>query len=455
MSVRSMLLLIAPGCAGVEEVADAPLRCVATVNEIPTLLDVGWEAPQGATRSWVDYTTEDGGAYSLEAAEPSGVVGFTLFGAGPEEVIAWTASSEVDGVVKTCSANTMTGSLDPSVPNIAVTVDDGAWDPDVRYFLGVFYELMADTSHVFVIDRRGAFLWYTESEPGTVSVDVHVPRDGQGLYFNQFQRDVNVDDSAIRRVDWSGHDLERTQTPGGHHTFAELPDGTLAYNQVDIRDVVDEATGDAEPWVGDAVAEVQPQGVATTVFSVWDWLPPVYKTYMDEISLYGGLDWTHGNLVRYDDASGRYLLSLAHAETIFEIDRATGTPTRELGPPGYAFTDGSTPFAFQHNALLEPGGSLMVFSSPADGSNSGAYEYAVDDAAGTLTETWHAQGDMRGFCLGQAIPLPTDDVLINYGCGASLQEVDRAGVVHWQLDAIPGAGFGQVTPLRTLPWESQ
>lgn len=453
MSPRLLsVLLLAPGCAGTGP-ADPPLRCIATVNAMPTLLDVGWEAPHDATRSWVEYTTVDGTTRTLDAPEPAGAVAFTLFGAGPDEGIAWTGSSEVDGEVRTCSADTVTGSLDPDVPNVGVSVDDGAWDPDVRYFLGVFYELMADTSHVFVIDRRGAVLWYTESDPGTVSVDVHLPRDGQGLLFNQFKRDVDVDDSAIRRVDWLGADLGRTATPGGHHTFTELPDGTFAYNQVDIRDVVDETTGDAEPWVGDAIAEVAPGGEARTVFSIWDWLPPVYNSYMDEVSLYGGLDWTHGNLVRYDDATGRYLLSLAHAETIFEIDRATGTPTRELGPPGYAFTDASAPFAFQHNPVLE-GGALMVFSSPADGSNSGAYEYAVDDATGTLAETWHAQGDVRGFCLGQAIPLPSDGVLINYGCGATLQEVDRAGVVHWQLDAIPGAGFGQLTPLKTLPWES-
>ena len=29
------------------------------------------------------------------------------------------------------------------------------------------------------------------------------------------------------------------------------------------------------------------------------------------------------------------------------------------------------------------------------------------------------------------------------------------GVVRWQLDAMPGAGFGQVTPLGAAPWGSE
>ena len=453
LALVSALLLTA--CTG-EGAGDRPLECTADVASIPMLVDLGWTAPDGATRSWAEYTTADGLTHRRDAEAASGEIAITLFGAGPEEIVEWTGRSiDEAGTQWSCSGTTTTGALESGVPTLVVTADNGDWDPDVNYFLGVFYEMADTVSRAFVVDRTGRYLWYAASDEGTVSVDVHLPRDGRGLLVNQFNRDVTIDESSIRRLDWDGEEVERTATPLAHHTFTELPDGSFAFNQLDPREVLDPNTGEEELWVGDAIGQVAPGGAATTVFSVWDWLEPVVNVYMDGVSLYGGLDWTHGNLISYDETTDHYLLSLAHAATIFEIDRRGMVPTRELGPPGYPFTDGSTPFTYQHGPVLEDADTLMVFSTPTEQSNSGAFEYALDRPTGALTELWHFQGNTRAFCLGQAIPLPSTSVLINYGCSATLQEVGRDGAVHWQLDSTAGSGFGQVIPLATPPWDSE
>lgn len=440
----------------------AGLACTASASPIPMLLNLSWTAPSATTRSWVEFTTADGVTHTSEdAASPTGVA-ITLYGAGPEEVISWTGNSVDElGNTRTCSGETTTGRLDSDVPTLNVTNDNGGWDPDVNYFLGVFYEMTGTVSHVFVVDRTGRYLWVTETDEGYIGMDVHLPRDGRGVLFNQISRDFSSDQSDIRRMGWDGSDLGRTATTLAHHMFTELPDGTLAYLQIDPRDVTDEE-GTTQSWIGDAIVEVPPGGKGSKVWSIWDWADPVWNDGMDSISLYGGLDWSHGNMLSYSDATNHYLTSFAHLETLFDIDRGTMAPSRQLGPPGYGYAEGSTPFGNQHSPLYEDAVSnasagverLMTFSTPADGSNSGAFEYAIDDDTQTLTELWHHQGREVAFCLGQAIPLPSTHVLINYGCSASLEEVGRDdGLIRWELDSDPGSGFGQVIPLRTLPWE--
>ncbi len=447
----SLLLLAAIGCHH-SPAAGTSLDCTASIATIPMLLNLSWTAPRATTRSWVEFTTADGVAHSTkDAADPANVA-LTLYGAGPEEAVSWTGYSIDElGNRQNCSGTTTTGPLGTDVPILHVGIDNGDWDPDVNYLLGVFYEMSGDVSHVFVIDRTGRYLWYVSTAQGFVSIDVHVPRDGRGLYFNEIQRDFVSDQSDIKRVDWDGTVLGTTATSLAHHTFTELPDGTLAYQQIDPRDVTGD-TGSTDEWIGDAIVEVPPGGEGNKVWSVWDWLTPVWNDYMDSISLYGGKDWTHGNLLSYDDATNHYLLSLAHAATIFDIDRSTMTPSREFGPPGDAFTEGSTPFSYQHTPTWEDDHTLIMFSSPTDGSSSGAFEYTINDDQ-TLTEKWHHQGPAKSLCLGQALPLPSTHVLINYGCSSQIEEVGRDdGLTRWEIEARPGAGFGQVIPLKDVPW---
>ncbi|MSP54040.1 MAG: hypothetical protein EXR69_00290 [Myxococcales bacterium] len=434
----------------------AGLECTATASPIPMLLNLAWTAPSATTRSWVEFTTADGVEHTSADAESPTEVAVTLYGAGPEEVISWTGHSVDElGSTRTCAGETVTGRLNSRVPTLNVTNDNGGWDPEVNYFLGVFYEMAGTVSHVFVVDRTGRYLWVMATDDGYIGVDVHLPRDGRGVLFNQLSRDFSSDESDIRRVDWDGTDLSRTTTTLAHHTFAELPDGTLAYQQIDPRDVVNE-DGVTESWIGDAIVEVPPGGEGTRVWSIWDWVDPVWNDDMDSISLYGGLDWSHGNMLSYSDTTNQYLTSFSHLKMLFDIDRSTMTPSRQLGPPGYGYAEGSTPFSNQHSPVYEHDdpSTLMIFSTPTDGSNSGAFEYAIDDDDGTLTELWRHQGHDVAFCLGQALPMPSSHVLINYGCSASITEIAREdGLIRWELDSDPGSGFGQVIPLAMLPWE--
>ena len=457
--MRPLLPLFALLVACTAETTDpvsADLTCTATVPDVPTLVDVRWEPASTAVRSWVEYTTADGVARTTAdgVKDDDGAVNFTLFGATVEEDVVWTGiSEEADGAQSTCAGTTHTGSLPSDMPTLAVTEDNGDWDPDVNYFLGTFYEMMGTRSHVFVIDRTGKYLWFVMTEDDTVCVDVHLPRDGEGLLMNQLYRDFELDAASIQRVSWHGDLVEDTPTTLAHHMFTELPDGTLAFQQLDAREFTDD-DGVTDTWVGDAIAEVTPGGEAETVFSVWDWLTPEYNDNMDGISLYGGKDWTHGNLVSYDDETDRYLLSLAHVANVLEIERADMSVRRQFGPPGYTFASGTTPFNLQHTPILQDDGTILMFTTPSSGSNSGAIEYQIDDATQLLTETWSSPINEVSFCLGQALPMPSGHVLINSGCSGGLREVGKEdGLGRWQLTTPPGNGFGQVIPLAVPPWE--
>jgi hypothetical protein len=97
---------------------------------------------------------------------------------------------------------------------------------------------------------------------------------------------------------------------------------------------------------------------------------------------------------------------------------------------------------------------MLVFdnASHARTHTTRVIEYAVDPDSQTAKVVWDypSPGDQFVSFLGDARRLPSDDVLVAFGPGGKLEEVDRALHLKWRLWSPPNTVVGRVRFLTTL-----
>lgn len=426
---------------------DQELTCTAQIDPaVSSILHLQWTAPEGASSS---------ASFGL-AGEPEMETGTTtetevdlqLVGAPVDAEVTWTGSSVVDGETWTCSGTSRTGSAPSDLEPVTVEVDEIDADSSPRFLLGAYYKLLS-SSYLLAFDRRGRVVWYHEPDEDGFAVQIQQTLDGSGFIYNLFPASLNALESALVRIDYTGEILEEIATPDAHHMFTQLGDGALAYQGVETQQVTDTETGRTEDWVGDTIIEISAERELTEVFNVWDWLTPTTNEYMDGFSPYRGLDWTHGNALKYDASDDTWLLSLGHAGTILEIDRPTGEPLRRFGEAGYG-VEGGQSFRYQHDPSLLADGTLLMFATDPDTDTTMGVRYSIDDDAQTLTETWRYDTDIESLYLGQARLLDNGNYWISTGAGAVMREVTPEGEILWQATAPDGQTFGQFELLDSL-----
>jgi hypothetical protein len=175
-------------------------------------------------------------------------------------------------------------------------------------------------------------------------------------------------------------------------------------------------------------------------------MDPVENTHTSEPSIYGGVDWTHGNALKYNEQANTWFLSLAHLQDVVTIDRATGRPIGTIGLDG---TPAVPPFDLQHDPTQLENGNVLMFSTDPDTLNSGAIEYRDD--GDQLTEVWRRGFDAHTDYLGQATRLANGNTFVTYGSQGVMEEVDAEGVVVWHgSTGEGGSATGQFRPFGSF-----
>jgi hypothetical protein len=431
-----LLALLAAACTDGSASKSSPLTCTATVSDtVATVIGVEWTAPEGTTSS-VEFG--ETARYGLTSPTQSGPdVHADLVGVPADTDVHWHGVSTDGDSTWECSGVTHTGTAPDDLPEVTVTTDDDGQD-DTSYVIGAFFSGAGGRgarAQLAAYRRDGTLVWYYDGDDGATAMDLHYALDGGGLLFNQFAGQMGGADGSIHEVSLAGEIVQTWAAPKAHHMFAELPDGTLAYQQIDTRSYTDPESGEADDWVGDAIAEIPPGGEAEVVYSVWDSLTPRANDRMDH-SIYGGEDWTHGNNLVYSADTDSYVLSLGHADDVLTIDRASGTATTVWGVDGASATP---QFDYQHDAHLLDDGHVLMFMTDDDGS--GAVEYAPVD--GGLEEVWRSTFGPKPFALGEARRLANGNTLVNGGAGESLREEKPDGTLVWEMETSGVAIFGQ------------
>lgn len=287
-----------------------------------------------------------------------------------------------------------------------------------------------------VYDADGDLVWfYPTPLEGTLVTRVIPSADGRGILFNASAGVGSpITSAGVVRVSWDGSEEDIVPAEMHSHDFVELPDGTLVYIALDIRQY------DGGDLRGDRLIEVAPDGTQSELWNGWDWYDPA-----DFEAVTAGTEFTHANVVKYDEATDQIWLSLRNANSLTRIDRGTGAIVdRILGiDQDYSIVSGVAMSA-QHSFTILDGGFVIMDNRNSTEEISRVVEYALDDDAKTVSQTWEYEAP-EGFHLlglGDALRMENGNTRIVWSSAGELAEVTPAGEVVWQLNMDVGAAFG-------------
>ncbi len=318
-----------------------------------------------------------------------------------------------------------------------LTADEDSYDADLPYFLYSVTMDMGGGAFVGILDRRARIVWLHRTPNFRATMQPQPSYDGSDLLIDHNSYwSVMMDQGAsskVVRMKIDGTILAKYDTPGLHHPFIEIPDGSILWAAAD---------GDNE-----TVERLSPAGKQTMVFSC------------DQVSGdLEGEDYCSSNTIRWNEPTGTFLYSLYSHETILEIDPESSKAIRVFGhqDSAYAFDPTDAGFWWQHGGHYTEAGTLLTSSHRGNGDEVLVVrEYEIDHDARTLRLIWSfGEGeDVRGEYMGEAHRLPNGNTLHNYGSTPRMREVTPEGDVVWDVatDGIQGKWeLGRTTPLVDL-----
>lgn len=305
-----------------------------------------------------------------------------------------------------------------------------------------------DGPEIFVMDREGRLVWWWRSgDKDHVMTSCRPTPDGDGVTFGWYYKYLDVEPAEFRTITWDGQERASIPAEFAHHTFTQLEDGTLATLELDIRETETYGT-----VIGDQLVEISPDGSRRIVFSSWDHQTPEPNEGWVNWGIYTtGHDWSHANGVFYDAPRERYLVTFAHLDTLWAIDRWTGAQLADADRATFIPEDSR--FHYAHAPRITEAGTLMLMSGQMGllGENHIA-EFLVDEDLTTFEEVWsYGRGEgIKALAMGEGRPLPNGNVLANFGSAGVLREVSAEGELLWNMSGGLGVILGPTWWLEEL-----
>jgi hypothetical protein len=452
------LLLALPGCPGDDPVPDDDDDDDATapdddddddVTSLDLQVEVSEVIPTVATLRWTTSQPADA-TVTFGPGEPSGTTlsdpadgeldhEVVLFGLLPATEYS-VAVTLIDAQEGQATANFTTGAVPTSLPTLSVQILDEEVAPD-GYLLT---SLLTSPLSVVLLDTDGTFLWWHFDERDQTAIGrVRLSADGEAILYDTFPTyGADPDDPTheIIRVSLDGTDVEVLDTPGHHHDFAQLDDGTLAYLAEDRRDV------EGEEIIGDQLVELRPDGSHEVVWTAWDDIP------YDPADVPPGSDWTHCGALFHDPVEDAYYLSSHNLDAIWKVDRATGELIWTFGGPRSDFTvaePGALPYHQHQLQVLDD--HLLVFDNREPQTHSSrVVEYRLDGWLATEVWAYEAEPPIYNFAMGDAHRLDGDVTLITWSTAGQMDVVGADDDLVWRLNLDLGSGFSYVTWMTDL-----
>jgi hypothetical protein len=231
-------------------------------------------------------------------------------------------------------------------------------------------------------------------------------------------------DDATYWSDWDegrGSQVHRTyldvekevvSTPGLHHAFVELPDGTLAW-------------GSQNHGGKEALVELAPGAAIGDI--IW--------TCQDD---WPGSGSCESNGLFYSPDRDTYLYSFYTNNSMVEVNRAEGTSRWWAGDVsgGFRFDPPESQFSWQHGVSWTDAGTVLLSTHARVGGRDRTLvrEYELDEGAGKLTELWSHNPGVLADTNGDAWRLSNGNTLHTIGSSGHIKEVTSDNVEVWHVD---------------------
>ncbi len=348
------------------------------------------------------------------------------------------------------------GEFAPHLPELTPSLIDPAWAAGGYTVTSL---ISVDSDWVVVLDPGGEIVWAMEElHPGFRAV---LARDRASFWTNSWT--ARLDDVGwLQQVDWGGGVIQVVEVPGAHTDFVELEDGTLAVLAREVREFED----GSRRLVGDTLVEVAPDGALTQVWSLFDHVPVdlgvTWPTSFFEDDP-DAEDWSHCNGLDHDPDRDAWLVSCAHHEAVYAVDRVSGellwtlsaweddfvTPAEQM--PIVAGPHAVQALGDDHVLVFNRGDVMGYGDWPAD-LCSQAVEIQVDTDAGEATVTWSHAADecFLVYCLGDAQRLWNGNTAVNWSTAGQIDEIAPDGEVVWRVNSGFGFGFGFSSRVQEL-----
>jgi hypothetical protein len=410
----------------------------------PTIVIVSWTQTEDASVH-VEYSFDAGVWLSSPVRE---------LAAGPHEELllgipygmtaTWKiVAVEGDATVTTPEATIDTGPVPATLPAAVVGASDPAgWDATTPYVYVGLVETDGDFGGrwwAILMDRQGRAVWGSRSSLSMIHMHPRLTWNEDALLLDQnnYWGDFGSGGAAssVSKILIDGTVLETWMTPGLHHDYTDMPDGSLAYGAIQF------GYGD------ERLVVLHPDGTSSDLFSCDDFLNDIGE----------GNDACGSNTLSYNEATNKFMFSLFTVEAIVEVDATTGAYDKWFGHVlgSWDFDPPQSIFWYQHGGYVTPEGTLITSTHTEDrppGGENVAREYTLDAAATTLhnTATYGLGDGVYGDQMGEAHKLSNGNVILNYGTLARLREYKPDGTVVWDIWWPQSSDVGRSAPVHDL-----
>ncbi len=308
--------------------------------------------------------------------------------------------------------------------------DPSGWDPSLEYVVAA---IAWNRGWTLIIDRQARLVWAYQAPWGFTSLYSRPSYDGTDILADHNSYWSQFDDGAaseILRMKIDGSVVDTHATPGLHHPFVEIADGSLVWGAAD--------------GFTETVEKLTPAGDRESLWSCTD--------FHDQLGIMG---YCQSNTLSWNEVDDTYLFSLYSDETIVEFDPATGDTLRYFGhlPGAWDFDPPESAFHWQHGGHFTEEGTLLTSSHVSrDSDECVVREYTLDESSDTLDEVWsYGVGNgVMAEVMGEVHRLPGGNTLHNYGSGGRLREVTPDGEVVWEVLWAGQLELGRTTALQEL-----
>jgi hypothetical protein len=437
-------LILLAGCIGTQQ--QEPIVQDTTFTE-PQIEGLDWELVEGyesvvrvtweqlePAAVWIEFSVdEDIWRTSPLRTVDAGPVEELLLGVPFESEVAFVVFNDFgEGPLVTEAVTATTGAPPDGLNEPALGWSDSdAIDPSMQYVVTGASDIRGWT---LIFDRQARVVWARQTPGLNATLHTRVSYDGADLLIDHNTYWATFDDGAgsqIVRMKIDGTEVAVYDTPGLHHPFTELQDGTLVWGAAD--------------GLNETLQKLTPEGEQTQIWDCADF----------QAEAGGEHTYCQSNTLFHVEDTDTFLFSLYSDETIIEIDHETGMSLRWFGHDegSWGFDPTESAFHWQHGGHITAEGTLLT-SSHVDGTSDECVvrEYELDEEDQILREVWSfgVGLEREANVMGEAHRLPNGNTLHNYGSGARLLEVTPAGEVVWEVMWEGDYKLGRTTPVEDL-----